>query len=33
MAILQTRHMMGELLERVKALTKSRSPKDPNKGD
>jgi hypothetical protein len=28
MAILQTRHMMGELLERVKALTKSPSPKE-----
>jgi len=32
MAIFQTRHMMDELLERVKALAKSPSPKDPNKG-
>ena len=33
MAILQTRHMMGELLERVKALTKSAGPGDQNNGD
>ena len=33
MAILETRHMVGELLESVKAITKSTSPEDGDKKD
>jgi hypothetical protein len=31
MAILQTRHIVAELLERVKAMTKPTRPEDGNK--
>jgi hypothetical protein len=33
MAILETRHIVGELLESIKAMTKSTSPEDGNKRD